>query len=55
MVSRNVADDRCERADAQLVVIRDRDVMLLRLVATQPDVAAGLPGDAVAERCEGFD
>jgi hypothetical protein len=38
-----------ERADSQMIVVGDSEVMLLRLFAGQPDMAAGLPGDAIAQ------
>jgi hypothetical protein len=55
VMSRNIPKDRGERADAQLVMIGNRYVMLLWLCAGQPDMASGLPRDPVAECCKGFD
>jgi hypothetical protein len=55
MVHGDVAEYGGERADAQRVVIRDRDVVLLRRFASQADVAACLPRCAIAWRCECLD
>lgn len=46
---RDIRDDRHRRAHAERIVLRDGDVMSLRLVAGKPDMAAGLAGDAIAE------
>jgi len=43
VVRGDIAEDRGERADAKLVVARDRDVVLFRRFAGQADVAATLP------------
>ena len=48
-MSRNIAENSSERADAKLVVIRNGDVVLRRLVAGQADVAPGLPRRPIAD------
>jgi hypothetical protein len=45
----NVRDDGCKRPDAQVIMVWDGDMVLARLVASQADVTAGLPGDVVPE------
>ncbi len=48
-------EDCGEGSDAQGVVIRDGDVMLLRLLASEPHMAASLPAHPVAENEQRFD
>ena len=52
MVRGDVAEDGRERSYPKRIVVRNRDVVLRRLLASQPDMAARLPGDAVAESCQ---
>lgn len=49
VVSGDVAEDGCQRPDPQVIVLRNRDVMLLWLLAGQAHVAARLPADPIAE------
>jgi hypothetical protein len=50
----NVIQDSSQGADSKLVVVRDGHVMLRRLVASEAQMAAGLPGDAVPESRQGL-
>ena len=54
-MSRDIGKDRSQRADPQVIVIRNREVVLGGLITGQSDVASRLPGYPVAELRERLD
>lgn len=46
---RNVRNNCRERADTKWAVVRNGNVMGLRLIAGKTDVAAGLAGNAISQ------